>query len=272
MTQNNRDRNAPLLKWPGGKRALVDDLLAILPLSFKQYYEPFLGGGALFFALSPSRSVLADSNLELINCYQQVRDRPETVITHLAGLKNTESEYYAVRSSLPSDEAARAARLIYLMTLSFNGIHRVNVRGEFNVPYGYKTHLVVCDPVRIYATSAALSSSRLLCGDFETSLSGAEKGDLVYLDPPYTVAHGDNGFVKYNSKIFSWGDQLRLAKVASELDQRGCHVVISNADHPSIESLYGNFKVQRISRASVIAASAGHRGTITECIYYNSKE
>lgn len=272
MTQYNRDSSAPLLKWPGGKRALVEDILALLPTTFARYYEPFLGGGALYFALSPSGSILADTNLELINCYRQVRDCPELVIAHLTRLKNTATEYYAIRSSLPSDEAARAARLIYLMTLSFNGIYRVNLRGEFNVPYGHKTYLAVCDPVKIYTASAALSSSRLLCADFEASLADAEKGDLVYLDPPYTVAHGNNGFVKYNAKIFSWNDQLRLARVATELDQRGCHVVISNADHPSIERLYSNFRVRRISRASVIAASAGYRRSITECIFYNSKE
>lgn len=271
VEHNGKGNIAPLLKWPGGKRALAKDIVALMPKTFNNYYEPFLGGGALFFALRPERSVLADSNSELINCYTQVRDYPDAVIAFLSRLKNTEADYYAVRASRPTRRAARAARLIYLTTLSFNGIHRENLRGEFNVPYGHKTHLLACDPVKIYEASAVLASAELRCGDFEQSVADAQLGDLVYLDPPYTVAHGNNGFLKYNAKIFSWEDQRRLAKVAAELHRRGCHVVVSNADHPSIEGLYRNFKATKITRASVIAASAGHRRAVTECVFYTEE-
>jgi len=262
---------APLLKWPGGKRILLKHLLPLAPKVFNRYYEPFFGGGALFFAVHGPKAVLADKNQDLINCYTQVRDYPEAVIAHLSRLKNTEEDYYAVRDTSPTDGAAKAARLIYLTTLSFNGIHRVNLQGKFNVPYGHKRHLQPCDAAKIKAVSGALSSAYLLCDDFEAAVSDAQAGDLVYLDPPYTVAHGNNGFLKYNAKIFSWEDQVRLARVAGDLDKRGCRVLVSNAHHPSIQSLYRVFKAVEISRPSVIAASGKHRRIVTECIFHNGK-
>ncbi len=127
----------PLLKWPGGKRALLKEILPLFPTSFNRYYEPFIGGGAAFFALRPSEAILADNNPDLINCYEQVRDNPRVVIDHLREMPNTERDYYAVRASAPQERAAQAARFIYLCTLSFNGIYRVNLKGVFNVPYGY---------------------------------------------------------------------------------------------------------------------------------------
>lgn len=260
---------APLLKWPGGKRHLIKSILPLLPASSRRYYEPFLGGGALFFALRPRRATLADNNAELINCYSQVRDNPDQVIHCLSALENTEESYYRIRQMVPDDPAKRAARLIYLTTLSFNGIFRVNLNGEFNVPYGRKAHLRPCDPGRIRAVSTALSAAHLLVADFEKSVAAARTGDLVYLDPPYTVAHGNNGFLKYNSRIFSWDDQVRLSRLAVRLANRGCTVIVSNGDHVSIRRLYPDFRCVRVRRPSVIAASASFRGHITECIYYS---
>src|SRR5579862_6699126 len=124
-----------LLKWPGGKRAMLKHIFPFVPSTFNRYYEPFVGGGALFFALRPMQAMLADNNAELINCYKQVRDCPDAVIAQLSKLKNSKEDYYAIRESTPTDNTDRAARFIYLMTLSFNGIHRVNLQGNFNVPY-----------------------------------------------------------------------------------------------------------------------------------------
>jgi DNA adenine methylase len=262
-------KSPPLLKWPGGKRRLLKYLLPKIPDKFNQYYEPFLGAGALFFAVQPSKATIADNNPELINCYIQVRDNSEKLIALLATMKNTKEDYYAIRQSNPLDKLARAARLIYLVTLSFNGIHRVNLKGDFNVPYGSKTHLQPCDPQRIRSISAALSSVNILCSDFELTVQNAQRGDLVYFDPPYTVAHGNNGFIKYNSKIFSWDDQIRLAKVAKDLSGRGCRIIISNAHHPSIIDLYNGFQMRLVERPSVIAASANFRMSTTECIFFN---
>lgn len=260
-----------LLKWPGGKRVLLRHILAFVPSTFNRYYEPFVGGGALFFALQPVQAVLADNNTELINCYKQVRDCPGVVIAHLSQLRNTKEDYYAIRQSIPTEDAARAARFIYLMTLSFNGIHRVNSQGNFNVPYGNKEYLQPNDASKIYAVSACLSSAELRFGDFESTVMDAKAGDFIYFDPPYTVAHGNNGFLKYNAHIFSWSDQIRLATIARDLAQCGCHVIVSNADHPSILELYSCFKMQRIMRSSAIAASPEHRRNVTECIFYNEE-
>ena len=260
---------SPFLKWPGGKRAILEHLLPLTPSNFNSYFEPFLGGGALFFALQPGRGVLADNNPELINCYIQVRDNPDDLMEHLARLQNSAQDYYRIRSWVPKCPIERAARLIYLTTLAFNGIHRLNLKGEFNVPYSYRTHLQPCDPCKIRSASEALSSLRIICGDFESAIEDAKQGDLVYLDPPYTVAHGNNGFLKYNSKIFSWNDQVRLANLARQLAARGCKVIVSNANHPSIVDLYTDFQMHLVERYSVIAASSQFRRQITECVFYN---
>lgn len=259
----------PILKWPGGKRELLGHILPLIPNNGSRYFEPFFGGGAVFFALAPRRAVISDSDRELIECYTQVRDNLKAVIRKLSGLKNTERDYYRIRRHVPDDPIGRAARVIYLSTLSFNGIHRHNLRGEFNVPYGHKTHIDPCNAETLTAASIALRHAKLVAGDFEDVLQAAGRGDVVYLDPPYTVAHGNNGFLKYNAKIFSWNDQIRLARVARQLARKGCKVVISNADHPSIRSLYKAFNCKRIERPSRIAASVVFRRRVTECIFYS---
>jgi DNA adenine methylase len=228
-----------------------------------------LGSGALFFALQPAKATLSDKNPDLISAFSQVRNDPQSVINCLKALTNSEKYYYRVRSTTPTSEAARAARLIYLSTLSFNGIHRVNLKGKFNVPYGYKTHLTPSAPEKINIASKLLRKATIKCQDFEEAVKPARRGDLVYLDPPYTVAHGNNGFLKYNAKIFSWDDQTRLARMARELASNGCSVVVSNANHSSIRDLYRGFQVLEIERYSVIAASSKFRTRIIECVFYN---
>lgn len=262
-----RAGSAPLIKWPGGKRALVPALLAHAPASFNKYYEPFFGGGALFFAIAPEKAVLGDVNEELISCYRCIRDQPQKLIAALRKKSNSAEDYYAVRASKPRTELSRAARFLYLTRLSFNGIHRVNLRGEFNVPYGHKTHLRPVDSEQLETTSRALSAATLEVGDFEATTKRASKGDFVFFDPPYTVAHANNGFVKYNENIFSWADQVRLAKCARSLASRGCHVLVSNADHASVRSLYKGIEHHVIKRHSVIAASSTHRRKITESLF-----
>jgi DNA adenine methylase len=258
----------PLLKWAGGKRSLVDRVLALVPPSYEKYYEPFVGGAALFFALAPAQSILSDKNIELINCYRQVRNNPVAVFKSLRRLSNDETTYYTVRASRPRSKVGRAARLIYLTTLSFNGIYRLNLNGEFNVPYGYKVHVEPANEQKLAAASAILQKARLRSMDFQSAVRDARAGDLIYFDPPYTVAHSNNGFVKYNSKIFSWNDQVRLARVARTLADKGCTVIVSNAWHESIDTLYSDFGRLEIERASVMAASSAFRRTIKESIFY----
>jgi DNA adenine methylase len=258
----------PLLKWPGGKRALLKHILPLLPMTYGRYYEPFLGGAALFFGLQPRNAFLSDSNPELINCYLQVRDHPDELILSLKRLKNSKKDYYHIRDQTPRIPISRAARFVYLTALSFNGIYRLNLKGKFNVPYGYKTYLQPCDRTKIHVISKALSTAVLSSMDFEEAVKDSRAEDLIYFDPPYTVAHENNGFLKYNDKIFSWADQLRLAALSKALLSRGCHVVVTNADNPSIRNLYNGFHVKTIRRASVIAASDKFRRQITECVFY----
>lgn len=258
----------PLVKWAGGKRLLLKHIIPLIP-DFKAYFEPFLGGGALFFALQPFNSVLADNNTELVNAYLQVRDHCDEVIAALGQLQNAEPDYYENRRRAPQSRVARAVRLLYLTRLSFNGIYRVNLRGEFNVPYGYKTHLRTCDPDQIRRCSRALANAEIRGGDFEATVATARRGDLVYLDPPYTVAHANNGFLKYNARIFSWADQIRLARVARGLTEKGCKVIVSNAHHESILSLYQGFSVKIIERESVMAASSRFRRPTKECVFFS---
>jgi DNA adenine methylase len=261
-------KGPPLLKWAGGKRSLLNRILPLIPPCFGRYYEPFLGGAALFFALEPKEAFLSDKNADLIHAYSQVRDKPDLVIRALRKLKNSRRDYYHIRASTPRSDAGRAARFIYLITLAFNGIYRVNLNGAFNVPYGYKKHLDPCDEEGIRRASSLLSKAVIRDLDFEEALAEATAGDLVYLDPPYTVAHGNNGFVKYNAKIFSWEDQLRLARVASGLAARGCGVIVSNADHSSIRKLYSGFETIIVERNSIIAASSEFRSRVSERIFF----
>lgn len=266
---NGGSRLSPLLKWPGGKRVLLDRLLPLIPKSFNRYYEPFLGGGALYFALCPYPASLSDTNEDLMTCYRVIRDSPEALVRQLERFRNSAVAYARVRTSRPRSDVGRAARLIYLSTLSFNGIYRVNLRGEFNVPYGRKTWLAVARRDRILAASAALQGRTIACRDFESAVADAGPNDLVYLDPPYTVAHDNNGFIKYNARIFSWQDQTRLAQTAAELARRGCHVILTNAYHPSIQDLYRDFTAIDVKRPSRIAASSEHRRYVRELILTN---
>ncbi len=268
ITNLNSDKKYqdPLFKWPGGKRSLLAEIMKIVPGTYSKYYEPFAGGAALFFSIKPQKAILSDTNSEVVNCYVQVRDNPEDVIKKLKQYQNSEEDYYKIRASSPYSETGRAARFLYLTALSFNGIYRTNLKGIFNVPYGHKTNIVPCQQEKILNASKALQGVSVICQDFQEIK--ATEGDLVYFDPPYTVAHGNNGFIKYNDKIFTWKDQERLSKFAWDLSEKGCKVIISNAWHESIIDLYSKFKRVDISRSSVMAASSSYRGKVKECLFF----
>jgi len=261
----------PILKWPGGKRLLADKIVALMPTRYDRYIEPFLGGGAVFFRLQPSRAVLADADPALINCYTQIRDHPDQVLRALARMKNSETEYYRIRASRPRTNVSRAAKLVYLANLGFNGVYRLNFRGEYNVPYGHRPDRRPVDPAHVRSASVMLRRASLRDGDFETTLRTAGSGDVVYLDPPYTVAHANNGFIRYNARLFSWSDQQRLAIAAREAASRGAFVVVTNADHISVRNLYPNFQEILVERASTIAATSSKRKLVTESIFYTAQ-
>jgi DNA adenine methylase len=260
----------PIFRWPGGKRWLLPQLLRLIPPNFDgRYYEPFFGGGALFFALRPARAVLSDKNHELMDAYRVVRDDHVALEDALRQMPRGPEAYYAIRDSRPTAPVDRAARLLYLTTNGFNGIHRVNRAGEFNVPYGGRTYARLGAEGSLSEYSRALGGAQVVDGDFASVVSAARPGDLVYLDPPYTVAHTNNGFRKYNSRVFLWEDQLRLAAVAHRLASRGVHVIISNADHDNISSLYGSLPRLMVSRHSAMAPDPKRRKRVSEAIYSN---
>ena len=259
----------PLLKWPGGKRHLLPKLINFVPKSYRRYVEPFFGSGAFFFGIKPSRALISDTNEELMGCYQTIREYPKEVANRLLKMKNTAEEYYKTRSSRPKGAIHKAARLIYVTRLSFNGIYRVNKKGAFNVPYGYRTWLPSPAANQIRSISNALQNCEMQTCDFAESLSTCRKNDFVYLDPPYTVAHGQNGFLKYNANLFAWEDQVRLAEAARILQKKGCKVLMSNASHESIRSLYSTFEIIEVTRSSTIAASSAYRGYVQELIITN---
>ncbi len=258
----------PFLKWAGGKRWLTHRIGSIVPSNYETYFEPFLGSAALFFALRPASAILGDLNSDLISTYVEVRENPIEVWDYLTlyQLQHSDEHYYAIRDSLLSDPAELAARFIYLNRTCWNGLYRVNRQGHFNVPRGSKSVALYDyeDPLQFCAN---LKSAQLICSDFEMIVDCAGRNDLIFADPPYTVKHNYNGFLKYNESLFSWEDQERLAKALLRALRRGAFVVVSNADHKSIRDLYRrNFKLIPVKRASVLAASPEFRSPTSELL------
>jgi len=266
MHTANESLLSPIVKWAGGKRWLAPILAQYAPRSDGRLIEPFCGGAAFFFASRPDKAMLADLNDDLINSYKAVRDKLPALLTVLHEFRNDEQSYYRIRAERPSNEVERAARTLYLCRLSFNGIYRVNLAGEFNVPYGHKTWRVAFDCPQLTAASHLFQRAEFLTQDFEATIATAVSGDTVYADPPYTVAHNNNGFLKYNERIFSFEDQRRLAKSARKAAERGARVVISNADHASIRDLYEGCTVFEVNRHSVIGAQPQYRKQISELL------
>ena len=268
-------RLVPFLKWAGGKRWLVREYVDLFPKTYDRYIEPFLGGGSMFFALRPSKAILADSNDRLIETYVQVRDKPKYVAQLLRQhqARHSESYYYSVRKRThPRSGAQRAAQFIYLNRTCWNGLYRVNLKGEFNVPKGTKSS-VLLGTDDFDSISEALKGIEIVSQDFAKSLRKAGSKDFVYVDPPYTVKHKFNAFIKYNERIFSWEDQVRLRDEVKSAVERGAKVAISNADHESIRELYRDIGAQKtITRKSVIAARSGNRGSVEELLVLSWKK
>lgn len=260
----------PFLRWPGGKRWLVEARPELFEVAHGTYFEPFVGSGSAFFHQSPEFAVLSDCNSELIATYQAIKNAPDEVYQILDNHAQQHSKeyYYDVRSRQVNSLSHRAARLLYLNRACFNGIYRVNREGRFNVPIGNTRNLPgTINELR--AVSNCLQSADLFDCDFSETLRLIGPNDFVYLDPPYTVRHNNNGFIRYNEGIFTWDDQLRLAAYAEGAVRKGARVVVSNADHTSIVDLYresGLFEITRVSRFSGVAAQRENRSTISELV------
>ena len=258
-------RVKPFLRWAGGKQWISHRLSESIPPYTGKYFEPFLGGGSLYFATLPQRAVLSDLNQRLIETYQQLRDIPLEVIDVLNKWANDERTYYEVRQTDFDDATARAAQFIYLNRTCWNGLYRVNRQGKFNVPFG-RHGRTVFNAQHLMDVSATLKNAEVYCADFEQMLKHAQQGDFVYLDPPYTSLQGGNGFRRYNESLFSWHDQQRLGRTAIRLSELGCTVLVSNADHESVVELYPGFSYERVARHSILAASSAYRRMTSELL------
>lgn len=263
----------PFLRWTGSKRWFVKNgLEKYLPEKFNNYHECFLGGGSVFFSIKPPNcSFLYDSNEELIETYKEIRDNVDLVINRLKKFKNTEEEYYRIRNSKFLKPHTRAARFIYLNRCSFNGIFRVNSKGIYNVPYGRRKNVDLVSKDNLLGVSKSLKRSNIECTDFENSLENINQGDLVFIDPPYTVYHENNGFTEYNKKLFSWEDQERLKSFIIKINEKGAFFILTNAYHKSIVELYKDCGVSfKHSRYSQVGGRNKTRGMYNEIIICNT--
>lgn len=252
----------PILKWAGGKTQMLGELIPKVPASYGRYIEPFFGGGAMFFALQPENAVIADSNPELINMYRQVASHVEDVIKYLRTYENTSEMFYAVRSlewtALPKAEAA--ARTIYLNRTCFNGLYRVNKQGRFNVPFGRYKNPKICDEEGLRAASEVLKKAEILCGDYILVLEHyAQPGDFVFLDPPYLPISEYSDFKRYTKEQFYEEDHIELAKMVMTLHERGCHIVLTNSNHPLVHELYAPFTIEVIQTKRHISCNGSTR-------------
>jgi len=262
------DWQTPFIKWAGGKRWLVSRHAELFPKSYKRYFEPFLGGAAAYLFLAPSKAILSDANAELIDTYLAIRDEHELVSQKLSEHQKNHSKeyYYAVRDQRPRRLAYKAARFLYLNRTCWNGLYRVNLKGSFNVPIGTKEN-VLLETDDFEALSTQLRRAEILCTDFEVQIDKACEGDFMFVDPPYTVKHNNNGFLKYNEKIFSWEDQVRLRDALLRAVDRGVQVLATNANHKSVRDLYREFlDLTTVPRSSVLSGNPKYRSKISELV------
>lgn len=266
----------PFVRWAGGKTWLIPHMPQILgDIQFEHYHEPFVGGGAVFFSLEHrKKSYLSDANPQLINAYVQVRDDPEGVIERFQEMPNTREDYYRIREEITADNTVEnAARFIYLNQTSFNGLYRVNKKGRYNVPYGFReTWEYHMD--RIRTASVKLQNTRIEFGDFEINKHRIKPRDLVFLDPPYTVSHNNNGFIQYNQHLFSFDDQLRLKRFIEYIKRKGAYYILTNAAHETISQIFltQGDRLVELQRNSLIGGRNAARAVIAEYIFTNIPE
>jgi DNA adenine methylase len=258
----------PFLRWAGSKQSLMGQLLPLIPKTYGRYFEPFLGSGALFLRLRPKRATLSDASKDLIELWKALETDVDSIIEYLRPLKPDRELYYKIRENRSTNEVTRAAELMYLNKACWNGLYRVNSSGKFNVPYGAPRSDFIFDEDNLRACSKLLKRSTisLYNQDFDKTLSRAREGDLVYLDPPYVTKHNNNGFRDWNERLFRWDDQVRLSETAERLRKRGVVVIVSNANHADIASLYPNFAHQQAYRSSTLSSNSIFRGKVSELI------
>jgi DNA adenine methylase len=272
----------PFVKWAGGKSQLLHSLEQYFPKDFGTYYEPFLGGGAVFFYLVDKRprfnAVLSDINEELMTTYNVIKERVEDLIVQLDShtmkyKKSPKDYYYEVRTQEPFDDVEKAARLIFLNKTCYNGLYRVNKNGKFNVPFGQYKNPKICDRQNLRAVNQVLrcSNAKILPADYQEATKDAKKGDFIYFDPPYQPVSVTANFTSYTHSGFSIEDQERLGKWFRELDKRECQIVLSNSDAKEVLEIYEGFEIHRVQALRAISCKGDQRKGHTELIICNRK-
>ena len=273
----NNELIVPFLKWVGGKRQLMPAINKLLPKKYTNYYEPFIGGGALLFNIQPKKAVINDFNEELINVYKVIKNNPEGLIRDLKTHKNESGYFYNIRALDREEDfdkltgIKKASRVIYLNKTCYNGLYRVNSSGEFNSPFGkYKNPNIVNEFV-IRAVSKYLNNNEIIIlnGDFEESVKNISKGAFVYFDPPYIPVSESSNFTTYVQGGFNMSDQIRLRDLCSQLDKKNVRFLLSNSATPQIEDLYKGYEIEYVKANRSINSNAKKRGGIDEVLIRN---
>ena len=269
----------PFTKWTGGKRQLLGELRSYMPETYGRYFEPFVGGGALFFDLAPEQAVINDFNEELINAYRQIKNNPAELINLLIKHKeNNSKDYYLELRSADRDGrisrmtgVERAARILYMLRVDFNGLYRVNSKNQFNVPYGRYKNPKIVDVDLLYQISEYLNENdvEILQTDFAEAVKDAQTGDFVYFDPPYIPLNETSSFTSYTHEGFSYEEQVRLRDTFKELTERGVYAMLSNSSNPLVEELYKDFNIYFVEAQRTNGAKSSSRGKISEIIVTN---
>ena len=269
----------PFTKWTGGKRQLLGELRSYMPETYGRYFEPFVGGGALFFDLAPEKAVNNDFNEELINTYLQIKNNPAELIDLLIKHKeNNSKDYYLELRSADRDGrisrmtgVERAARILYMLRVDFNGLYRVNSKNQFNVPYGRYKNPKIVDVDLLYQISEYLNENdvEILQTDFAEAIKDAQTGDFVYFDPPYIPLNETSSFTSYTHEGFSYEEQVRLRDTFKELTERGVYAMLSNSSSPLVEEFYKDFNIYFVEAQRTNGAKRSSRGKISEIIVTN---
>ena len=265
----------PIVKWVGGKRQLMFELLKNMPKSHNRYFEPFVGGGALFFELQPEDAYISDMNEELINLYSVVRDNVYDLILDLSKHEVSKEYFLEIRNIDRTKKynkltnVQRASRFIYLNRTCFNGLYRVNSQGQFNVPFGYYKNPRILDADNLLNCSELLKKTEIICADFSEILNKVKKGDFVYFDPPYVPLNETSSFTSYTKDGFNIDMQFKLKEVCDELDSMGVMFMLSNSDTKFVNELYADYEVKKVFASRQINANIDGRGKITEVLVRN---
>lgn len=270
-----KEETYPIVKWVGGKRQIMFELLKNMPKTYNRYFEPFIGGGALFFELQPNNAYISDMNEELINLYQVVRDNVYELISDLKKHSISKEYFMEIRNIDRSKDyqnwsnVQKASRFIYLNRTCFNGMYRVNSQGQFNVPFGNYKNPRIIDENNLINCSNLLRNTEIRHADFSEILKEVKKGDFVYFDPPYVPLSETSSFTSYTKDGFDIDMQFKLRDVCDELDSIGVKVLLSNSDTKLVNELYENYNINKVFASRQINANAEGRGKITEVLVRN---